>query len=421
MARRTTSEVLITGDKVDPRTRVGASSPIAKSVAKKPVGAFPTESSERRPRTIPKVIELAGDPVAKPNAASELAALERELGMTPTAAIGEVVGDTLPDPVPRKKPEKDLNWQEIHRAKKPELDLLPQTDPAPKNTTSDKFDLSQPVVQKPVIDIPVPGKAPVKTGTTGTAAPKMQSRMIAETVVSSILERIKDEARKNGGQLSLANIDNLRNEFDAQTQALSLAFEKSFEAYIRARERAAWNNKRDFPFDRLIVKKFSHLFADKKSGFDRVSRRMLPGFFMAVGMMLGLDVVDGIQERCRVIVERIRNERGEAFDWSDVYESDEKTIIVIDALMPIALHFEDYEKRRDWFLGLINGHLTSPAESDKADAGWEMTIPAFGYFFEALMTDLKAELASEKGKSRIVKRYGTEAANMALRILNKRH
>ena len=457
MARRKTTEVLITGDKVDPRERVGVTTTDAgPPQVQKPVGAFPEDNLSRRPRKKPKIIDVLDGEAPKMNPGDALAELERELGMVPTAAPGEALTDSLSVPL-RETNEKDTNWQEIQRAKKSVHDLPPQVDPVPKPITADDVELSQPVVPKPQADIappvtPTPKKQadiappPAPSTKKPSAAPlspapvvpskatpvpsqngkkvkatslKTQSNAIAQTVVSSILDRIKAEAKKNGGQLSLANIDSLQAEFGAQTRALSLAFEQSFEAYVLARERAAWDNKRDFPFDRLIVKKFSHLFGDNSAGFDRVSRRMLPGFFMAMGMMLGPDVVDEFQEKCRVIVERIRSTEADEFDWSDVYDADKNGIIILDALVPIARHFEDFEMRREWFVNLINGHLSPPSSDEKDDARWEMTIRGFNLFLNALLADLRVLLNDPKEKPRITKRYGASDVNIVLRTLKK--
>ncbi len=438
MARRKNSEVLISGDRVDPRTRVTPSSPLAGQDKVKPTaGAFAEDNLKRRPRTKPQVIDLVDGQAANPNAADALADLERELGMVPTAAPGEGLASGLSMPPPVTDERAD--WQEIKRARKAELDLPAQTEPPQKPVTSDSFDLSSPIVPKPQADLPVPVKKQlaalpdaksdkssgtaqnpvVKANSGADVSLKAQGNAIAQTVVRSILERFKAEAHKNGGQLSLANIDSLQAEFGAQTQALSLAFEQSFEAYVLARERAAWGSKRDFPFDRLIVKKFSHLFADKAAGFDRVSRRMLPGFFMAMGMMLGPDVVDEFQERCRGLVERIRSERQDAFDWSDVYAAEEGRTVLMDALVPIALHFGDYKKRRDWFIALINGHLSPARSSEKDDAGWEMTVPAFEVFLNALLSDLETILSDSGKKPRIVKRYGADVVDLAIGVLKR--
>jgi len=127
-------------------------------------------------------------------------------------------------------------------------------------------------------------------------SPKEQSRVLAETVVKSFGNRMKAEAARKGGILNSDDIDALDHEFREKTVVLQEMFEKSFEDYVAARERAVWDQKRDFPFDRQIVDKFSHLFPSPGglSLLDgAVSRRVLPGFFRALNLMLGEAATEG--------------------------------------------------------------------------------------------------------------------------------
>ena len=114
---------------------------------------------------------------------------------------------------------------------------------------------------------------------------------MAETVVSSIVDRLIGEANRKGG-LSVADLHALSDEFAKKTDALQKVFQKSFEDYVRARERSAWDQSRQFPFDRIIVRKFAVLFPQdcvSKLKPGLLSRRVLPGFFLTLSMMLGED------------------------------------------------------------------------------------------------------------------------------------
>jgi len=433
MARRSrkTSEVLISGDKVDPRYR----GRIAKDEPAQPAA----ENMARRPRKIPKVIDVTGQNrgSAVSSAESELAALEMEFGMRPTAPLPkpEEAGGPAPmmEPVEAEKPDKKaLDWTDIEHdgmqgdgrlvvdepmsRDKGDADLV--YDQTTKGSDPDLvYDersgpLSPDMVPgqapaKPVPDLaPPPAKPPAPSEPKARVKPKpkaalkpapkpkvkprararkkslpnpaLQSRALAETVVTSMVGRMKAEATKKGGMLTIADINALDTEFKSETQALSQAFEKSFEAYVRARERAISGEKRDFPFDRLIVRKFSHLFDEDKEGhFDTVSRRMLPGFFMALNMMLGAEVVEDYQEKCRRMVEVSREDGKDDVNWNAIYDSDEGSLAGLDALVAIAAHFDDFERRREWFITLVNGHLTPISDANKDEAGWELTESGF--------------------------------------------
>ncbi len=92
------------------------------------------------------------------------------------------------------------------------------------------------------------------------SAVAQQSRNLAETVIRSFIQRLTREATRRGGWLSTADIDEIAGDLIARADALQSTFEQSFEDYVRARERAALNQQRDFPFDRQVVACFHHLF-----------------------------------------------------------------------------------------------------------------------------------------------------------------
>lgn len=73
-----------------------------------------------------------------------------------------------------------------------------------------------------------------------------------------------------------------------------------------------------------------------------------------------------------MIVGRLREDLGDSFDWENVYADRDGRMLALDALVGIAVQFEDFERRSEWIIDLINGHLTSATDSDRADAGWEM-------------------------------------------------
>ena len=177
---------------------------------------------------------------------------------------------------------------------------------------------------------------------------------------------------------------------------------------------------RDLPFDRIVVKQFSHLFHETdRKGFDRVTRRMVPGLFVALNMMLGEDIIEEHQENCHVMVARLREEKGTEFDWEDVYASQEAGAIILDAQVAVAAHFSDFEKRRDWFIELVNSILAPAAPENKDDEGWELTPAGFNRFLGALLGSLRSTIDTDAGKLQITKRHGADATDVVLRTLKQ--
>jgi hypothetical protein len=255
---------------------------------------------------------------------------------------------------------------------------------------------------------PRPAPKPPAPPAADMSTPKGVSQALATTMVQSFVDRMKTAAAAKGGHLSVQDMDDMQEDFDRQAQALSGALEKSFEVYVKARERSVWDSQRNFPFDRLMVKKFSNLFRDGATlGPDDLCRRMLPGFFVALGMMLGPEVVDEYQEKLRVVVDRVRGDGSTVFNWDDVYNDPTAKTLALSAEVAVAMHFDEFEKRANWFINMVNGHLT-PVDSETHDSviGWEMNNTGFKRFLHAMMGDLRAQLATDSGKMVITKKYG---------------
>ncbi len=238
---------------------------------------------------------------------------------------------------------------------------------------------------------------------------KGASDALANTMVQSFVERMKAAAQAKGGHLTVQDMEDMQDDFDRQTQALSGALEKSFEAYVKAHERSDWDQQRNFPFDRLMVKKFAGLFKDgAQLGPDDICRRMLPGFFVALGMMLGPEVVEEYQQQLRAVVDRVRSGGG-VFNWNTVYKDPSAKEISLAAEVAVAQHFDEYDKRSEWFINMVNGHLTQVGADVHANVkDWQMSPAGFKKFLGALMSDLIAQLDTDAGKMAITKKFGAE-------------
>lgn len=268
---------------------------------------------------------------------------------------------------------------------------------------------------------PAPASVPATKSTEPATTPKAKSRAMAETFIESFCDRLIQAANKKGGLLTVNDLQTMSEEFHAKTTALQAVFERSFEDYVHARERASLAQKRNFPFDRVLVHTFEHLFAREEELTETsVSRRILPGFFMAMGKMLGPEVSESFQERCRKIVARLRDGREDSFNWDEVYKRPDVKELLIEAEIAIAGYFEDVPKRIAWFRTIVNNHLPPPDPgAPPAAREWQLTDDGLRVFIRALLSDLKAELKSNEGRSRVTERHGIEACLKLSNIVNK--
>jgi len=247
---------------------------------------------------------------------------------------------------------------------------------------------------------PTPPPAPAPAAAVGGVA--AHSRLLAETVLTTVTERLKAEAWRRGGQLDIDDIDRIAAELKGKQAQLEAVFRQTFEQYVRARERAAFDHARQYPFDRLLVNTFAHLFLPERAKVDgpnRVTRRVLPGFFLAIDKMLPPEKLEEFQQRCRDILKGLSSDNEQATDWQKLYDDAEAKELLIDALAVFAPYFEALERRKHWFLPLVNDNL-QPGED------WQLTERGFYSLALAMFAPLQRALMDKNERDILDETFG---------------
>lgn len=234
---------------------------------------------------------------------------------------------------------------------------------------------------------------------------------ISATMLGHFLTRLEVEARRVGGSLSFDQISGAATRFISEINRFEGVLQRSYDECSRAREAVAWDKSRRRLFDRVIMKRFAHLFPartgdDGSSGEAVLSRRVIPGFNLAIDKMIGPILHEQCQRRAHAIVERLRGKSG-AIDWSVVQYDIEARALVNDVLVVVAHYFGNFEKRREWFINLVNSNL-APAGPDDPNPNWQVTPAAFQRLMMALFDDLFGMMHVDKG-SAVRARYGEHA------------
>lgn len=250
-----------------------------------------------------------------------------------------------------------------------------------------------------------------------------QARALAESITASFVDRITTEARKNGGTLSIQDLQELKGEFEKKTDALQTTLENTLEDFAKARERSHFSLSRGNPFDRLFVSEIDYLFVSDEEAprsFHKVSRRILPGFFKAMKLMMTPELIEEFQERTRVIVKRVSEGREDDFTWEDVFRETDAQELCLDAQVAMAIHFNELDKRSEWFVNLINENLPSlPATSSPASKDWRLTPQTFQEMLNSLFAKLRKTLTNEMGETKITLRHGADTCGTLVRILEQ--
>lgn len=249
------------------------------------------------------------------------------------------------------------------------------------------------------------------------AGPK-SCEAIANTMIGHFVTRLEVEATRQGG-LTAQDIRLLAEQFMAGDMArFQSTFRRSYDTCTTLREARQWESTRRRPFDRVLMKSFAHLFPARQGddgGQGLLSRRVIPGFNLAIDKMIGPALYEQCQAKSQAILDRHRTSNGTQ-DWQAVHADPETHALTNDVLVVVAHYFAHFERRRDWFLSLVNSHL-GRAQADSADAHWQLTEHGFAELMRALFADLRAALVSAPATLR--KRYGDHTVDTVEAFLRR--
>ena len=146
------------------------------------------------------------------------------------------------------------------------------------------------------------------------------------------------------------------------------------------------------PFTRALVQPFAHLF-DTAPGQSletgALSRRMLPGFFIAIRLMVGGERYARAQEICESILVKHRTcpeDLGTLKFWDELYDDPAIAEVVADIYSRVLLRLNIYEKRKAWFMKIVNSQLNAIESigENETEATWKFEVHHFKLVFETI-------------------------------------
>ena len=237
-------------------------------------------------------------------------------------------------------------------------------------------------------------------------------RTIFEQGLDFAVDRILRRAESQGGSLSASDVREELQRFKADPGEDTTAFfNDAWRECTFAVERLRWDKERRYPFERLIVNTFVHLLpTDDQVPIqgEHLSRRIIPGFFVAMLQMLGEELNDKYEDFCRTMVSRMKAQHGNAFNWEMVYDEPDAAEVVSEVLITICHHFIDLKKRRRWLTDVINGNMGAPTAAQ--DIPFEDM--ECHQLIAAMYHPLRDAMNTPEGEERITERYGRNKARM---------
>ena len=243
--------------------------------------------------------------------------------------------------------------------------------------------------------------------------------VIAKKAIDLFVDRLLKEAKpgEHGKGLDRDGITGLARAFKDDEERLLNHVLPLADGWLGEIERELWDQTRKRPFERLLVKRFCHMFppAESLDSPATVSRRVIPGLFLAFEKIAGTEFMEQCQGAGRGIFREVRSARGEEFRWSDYYDDQAASELVDDLMVVVARSFKDFDRRFHWLLELINSHL-APVEGyeyeGETDSPWALHPDGAKEMLRALFSKLRDNMADGDERLLIERRYGENACEL---------
>lgn len=252
-------------------------------------------------------------------------------------------------------------------------------------------------------------------------------RHVGEVAVDAFVAFV---AAHSTGPVTPDQLGALAERFRSDHALLAERYRTLWTAAGWTRRGADLPDRRAAPLQRLLVDRFAHLLAPAGSslteladGTPAIPRAALPGILAAVATMTPGTLWDQARRRCVDIVASLRMRHGGAFDWEQVEHDAEATELVDDVRMAILPYFADFEKRRRWFITVVDRHQPEHQGPDAAGrpVARQTLLDEAGFdrIFAALYRDLGRRLFDPAGRAALIGRYGSEAVTALARLLER--
>ena len=225
--------------------------------------------------------------------------------------------------------------------------------------------------------------------------------------INMIEDRVANKlADSNSAEIEIVYniLADIRNMNDDEAKNL---YKEGWNEISSLVEEIFWMQERKFPLERLLVKNFALLLADRdkepKQGVN-LSRRVIPAFQYSLQQMVGPDMLHEYEDRSRNLIQQIRDDAGDNFEWSMVYENNQANVIIADILIYSSRYFTDIAKRRQWMIDVF--YRMMPAGKGEIEKKWQFGDIEFHMLIGSLYNDLYKFLNNENGVQWLKERYG---------------
>ena len=248
-------------------------------------------------------------------------------------------------------------------------------------------------------------------------------QQLAQSILDDYTGRLIAMAETSRQGLSTDDIRNLLGQYKAQSLLADQApFKTHFQRCVNRREQEVFDPNRRAPFKRAITMRFFDLFPPEGALVENgpyISRRVLPGLFLAFEKMVGSDPFAVGHTACMAVMEFSKTPEGIVI-WEDLY-AHRAALDAVDALlMRLVQHFDNPMKRIMWMLNIINNDLADPLDFDfegSANREWRLDERGLVNILRHLFRHLRHRLADEEQAQALIQNYGLQATRQLAALI----
>lgn len=216
----------------------------------------------------------------------------------------------------------------------------------------------------------------------------------ANKLLDMFLRMLETDAARTGGSLTTERIRQIADSLRSNRDTVEPIYEAAYQACIKMFESDEWVDKRVNCLGRILVHRFLHLVSNDKNlpvDSPKLCRPCVPGFIEILIMAIGQDLYDACYTKAQETVARIKEATGKQNVWDEFYVSAEGQALVGQILLSLLGQFDDFDKRRTWFIEVMNTHIDhhhGASQGGDAAAHWRFRTEHFQQLMQALYRDL---------------------------------
>ena len=239
-------------------------------------------------------------------------------------------------------------------------------------------------------------------------------------VLNALETALLEWADRYGGTIAGTDICKLTDILRKQPDLFATAFDSVADEFLALGHRREFATMREDSLGRLLVSRFAHLLEGREFGSledGALSRSVIVPFFLALRMMVGSETLEDMRHKIDRIIAGKAADPGHRPGYTDDpafwlgLSQDPKTSGEVTGLLAHMLRrFRDYDKRKQWFIGLINDNMPFPLPLC-AGTPWCFTERHFVYIMAALFQDIRPLLLDDAAQTGLQERIGTDTVN----------